>query len=61
MAPIRIATQSSSRCVLLIFYLHVFSLMVINVDDAGQVIVSRIPDRRLVQVAFICVRIDKDS
>ena len=43
------------------FYLHVFSLMVINVDDAGQVIVSRIPDRRLVQVAFICVRIDKDS
>ena len=35
--------------------------MVINVDDAGQVIVFRIPDRRLVQVAFICVRIDKDS
>ena len=38
-----------------------FSLISINVDDAGQVIVTRIPDWRLVQVAVICVRIDKDS
>ena len=38
-----------------------FSLIFINVDDAGQVIVTRIPDWRLVQVAVICVRIDKDS
>ena len=55
------ATQSSSRCVLLTFYLRVFLLMVINVDDAGQVINSRDPDMRLVQVAVICVRTDKDS
>ena len=61
MAPIRMATQSSSRCVLLTFYLRVFSLMVINVDDAGQVIISRGPNRRLVQVAVVCVRTDKDS
>ena len=59
MVPIRIATQSSSRCVLLMFGLHVFSLMVINVDDDGLVIVTRIPDWRLVQVAVIGVRIDK--
>ena len=44
------------------FCLHVFSLMVINVDDVGLVIVTRIPDWRLVQVAVVvCVRIDKDS
>ena len=61
MVPIRIATQSSSRSVLLVFCLQVFSLMAINVDDAGPVIVTRIPDWRLVQVAVICVRIDKDS
>ena len=61
MVPIRIATQSSSRWVLLRFCLHVFSLMVINVDDAGLVTVTRIPDWRLVQVAVIGVRIDKGS
>ena len=62
MVPIRIATQGSSGCVLLMFCLHFFSLMVINVDDAGPVIVTRIPDWRLVQVAVVvCVRIDKDS
>ena len=62
MVLIRIATQSGSRCVLLMFCLHVFSLMVINVDDAGSVIVTRIPDLRCVKVAVIvCVRIDKDS
>ena len=33
--------------------------MVINVDDDGLVIVTRIPDWRLVQVAVIGVRIDK--
>ena len=43
------------------FCLQVFSLMAINVDDAGPVIVTRIPDWRLVQVAVICVRIDKDG
>ena len=43
------------------FCLHVFSLMDINVDDAGPVIVTQIPDWRLVQVAVISVRIDKDS
>ena len=31
--------------------LHVFPLTVINVDDAGQVIVTRIPGWRLVQAA----------
>ena len=35
--------------------------MAINVDDAGPVIVTRIPDWCLVQVAVICVRIDKDG
>ena len=44
------------------FCLQVFSLMVINVDDGGPVIVTRIPDLRCVKVAVIvCVRIDKDS
>ncbi len=33
-----IATQSSSRCVLLVFCLRVSSLIVINVDDAIKVI-----------------------
>ena len=36
------------------FCLRVFSLMVINVDDA-EVIITRIPDWGLVQVAVIGV------
>ena len=33
--------------------LHIFSLMVINIDDAGRVIVTRIPDWHLVQVVVV--------